>query len=397
MIPGVSVALANGQIGGSLATNDKVVGAVLTGAGAGTLGLLTPVKVVSVDDAKAKGITLAAEPEAYKFVTDFYSIDGTLGLPLWLMLAANTATLVSLCDVNNASGIKKLIDAVNGTIRVISVSRTPAVGYVPTVGHFLDQDCILAATNAQAFAVAKFAQHTPVRILIAARVADIASQVIEAPNTMTNNRVGFVIGGTANDGHTSTGIVLGRVAATEAHTNLGRVKDGDLPINSWFIGSRPIAPDPAAPMAAWYQQLDQLIDAGFITVKSYPQKAGYFISGDPMAVAESDDYNSLANGRVIDKASIIAYQTFLNSVNDDVDLDDNNNIEPVVLKALEGEIVNALTLNMGDSMSGDAVVFIDDTQQITANATLKVKLRIRRKGYLKVIEVDLGFYSPQTN
>lgn len=393
----VTITLANGQIGGSIATNDNVVGMVLTGAGTGLLALLTPTKVVSVLDAAAKGIGDAAEPEAAKFVKEFYSIPGTLGAPLYIMLVANTASLVDLCNINTANGIKKLTDYANGTIRVLGVSRTPAVGYVPATPKFIDSDVIAAVTPAKAFATAMFNAHTPLRILLAARVHDVTNATIDAPNTMTANNVGLVIGGTANDGKTAMGLILGRVAATAPHVNIGKVKDGDLPINAYYIGNLPIKQDEATPNAAWYQQIDQLADAGYITVKTYANKAGYFISDDPMAVAKSDDYASLANGRVIDKASIIAYQTYVEEINADVDLDDNNEIEPVVLKDLESTTVNNLNINMAESMSGAPKVFVPEGQQITATSKFKTKLRIRPKGYLRDIDVELGFYSPSNN
>lgn len=394
MIPGVNVSLANGQIGGTTATNDNVTGVALTGAGTGTLGLLTPVKVVSVADAATKGITLAAEPEAYKFVNEFYSIPGTLGVPVYIMLVADTVSLVNLCDVTNANGIKKLTNFANGTIRVLGVARTPAEDYVPATVEFIDSDVVSAVVNAKAFATAMFAAHTPLRILLAARVNDVTNATVTSPKTLTANNVGMVIGGTDDSGMTSLGIFLGRVAATQPHVNLGKVLDGDLPINNWYIGPNPILPNPDDATAAWYQQIDQLVDAGYMTVKTYPQKGGYFISNDPMCVAETDDYASLANGRVIDKASIIAYQTYLDQVNNDVDLDSNNLLEPVVVAALDANITNQLNLNMAASMSGDPVVYTDPSQPIVNTSDLKTKLRIRPKGYSKIIDVDLGYYSP---
>ncbi|UOE47981.1 DUF2586 family protein [Mucilaginibacter sp. SMC90] len=397
MIPGVNVQLANGQLGGSTATNDNITGVVLTGAGTGLLPLLTPVKVVSVDDAASKGITQAAEPEAYQFVTEFYSITGTRGCPVYIMLAANTTTLVNLCDVAVTTGLKKLMDFGNGEIRVVGVARTPAVSYVPPAVKFLDSDVAAAVPNAKVFAQAMFDAHKPVRILLAARVNDVTHATIDSPKLLTANNVGFVIGGAQNNGVTSLGLVLGRIAATAPHVNIGRVKDGDLPVSNYYIGTQSILPNIDSPTDPYYRQLDQLIDMGYITVKKYDQKGGLFISSDPMACPETDDYNSLAYGRVIDKAAIVAYQTYVNEINDDVDLDDNGNIEPVVLKALEASMVNALNLNMAESMSGDPVVYIDDTQQITQTSTLNVNLGIRRKGYTKLINIKLGFYNPQNN
>src|SRR6202012_4837533 len=57
---------------------------------------------------------------------------------------------------------------------------------------------------------------------------------------------------------------------------------------------------------------------GYITFTTYPNVSGYFFSGDPMCTATTDDYAMLARGRVIDKAHILAYTTFVQEVDDEV-------------------------------------------------------------------------------
>lgn len=391
MIPRVDVNLADGQVGGATSTNDNVCGVVLTGAGAGTLPLLHPIKVVSVADAISQGVTATDEPEAYKFVTEFYSISGTLNTPVYMMLAANTATLVALCDKTNVSGIKKLRDLSNGAIRVMGVARTPTVGYTPTVVEFLDSDVVAALPNAKAFVADAFASHAPLRIILAARVNDVTNVTMTTPNTQVNNAVGLFIGSTANDGFTSLGIALGRIAATKPHVNIGRNADGALPINNWFIGGLPIQPDPANPTASWYQQINSLIDAGYITITGYPQVGGYYVSDDPMAVATTDDYYCLANCRVIDKASIVVYQRYIQYLKDEVDLVTGGTLDPAVSADMQAQIANAISLNMSENISGNPIVYIDPTQVLAPGVPFNVKLRLIEKAYLRVIEVDLGF------
>lgn len=385
MIPGVSITLANGNIGGAINTNDGVVGMVLTGVGTGTLALLTPIKVVSLADAVAKGVTLNVEPIAYKFCKEFYD-NAPIGSVLYLMIVANTASVESLCDKTSANGAVKLINFAQGAIRVLGISRTPAGGYEPATPGFIDSDVITALVNAKALQQDCFNKHIPLRIALAARVADVASNTIVTPNTQANNSAFLVVGDTANAGGVAMGEVLGKVAAAPVHRNIGRVKDGALPVTSLYIGNVPLEN---------FAQLNTLIDAGYVTFTTYPQKAGYFISDDPMATAAAtDDYNSLANCRVIDKASIIAYQTYINELKDDVDLDANGKIDAVVIKHLEGLIKNNIALAMSDNISGSPIVFIDPAQNLASGATLKVSIRLIPKGYLKQINIELGFTNP---
>lgn len=382
MKPSVSIILANGNIGGSVNTTDGITGVVITGSGTGTVALLAPKKVFSLADAETQGFTVTAEPIANRIIKEFYSIDGTLGIPLYIMLTAETTLITSLCDKDNANGIAKLVDFANGSIRLLAIGRKPGVAYVPASEEFIDVDVIEAVANAKAFVADRFAKIQPLRIILEARINDEDNATIFLPNTAGANAVAFAIGGTVNDGSASLGLILGRKAAVPVQRNIGRVKDGALPATAMFIGSKKIEA---------YAGLGELIDGGYITFTNYPQKAGYYISDDPMAVAETDDYRFLTNCLVIDKASIIAYQTYIEELKDDVDLDSSGKIEPIILSHLEATIENNISLAMSANISGTPRAFIDPTQNLASGSKLKVQLRIRPKGYLKEIEVDLGF------
>jgi hypothetical protein len=396
MIPGVSVSLSNGNIGGPANTSDGVVGQVITGAGTGAIALLQPCKFVSLTDAESQGLTATAEPEANQFVTDFYN-DAPIGSVLYLMLAPNTSTIQSLCDVTNASGAKKLLDFAvgnaGGQIRVIGISRTPATGYTPATDEFIDSDAVAAGTNAQALSAAYFAQHTPVRVLIGARVADASSATVFSPNSANQNGVAYSIGGVTTDPYGSVGMgtILARVAATQPQVNIGRVKDGPLSIGSWYIGALPSTPPASG--GSWYQQLNTLINAGYITCTTYPNsnKAGYYVSDDPMATSDTDDFESLANCRVIDKASIISYQAFLNYVNSEVELQTGGTMDPADIADIQSQIVNALAQGLAGNISGTPACYINPAQVFTAGTPFQAQIRVIPFGYLKQIEVNLGF------
>ena len=385
-IPGVSISLANGQIGGTTPSNDRVVGLIGTGSGAG-IALLTPLVCYSFEDALLQGFTEKNEPNLYRHIAEFYDIAPS-GSKLYVMAVANTELLESLLDKNNANGAAKLLDFAAGEIKVLAVDRTPAAEYVPAEPAFIDSDAIAALPKAKALVQEYFNKIMPVRVLIGARVHDVASNTVFKPNMQDNNAVGMVVGGTKDDGSASVGLVLGKVAAGPPHRNIGRVKDGSLPVVSAYVGNKKVDE---------FAGIGNLIQNGFITFQTYPHKAGYFISDDPMATNGLDDYRSLANCRVIDKAAIIAYQTYLEEVNDDVDLDSSGSIAPINLKHLEAVISNNIMLGMGDSISGEPRTFIDPAQNLAAGSKLKVKLRLIPKGYLKQIDVELGFMNPANN
>jgi len=388
VVPSVTVTPAASIGGINLNLQDGICGVVLTGAGTGMLGLLTPIMVLSLADAISKGVTQTAEPEAYKTVKEIYS-EAPPGSPFYLMLAANTSTLVSLLDITNANGAKKLVDFANGNLRGLVVMRTPAGGYTPATDEFVDSDAHLAMANALAFQKAYFAAHTPLRIALGFRVADATSDTIYDPSSAGNNAVLPVIGDTANGGLVAMGIILGKFAATTAEINIGRNKDGALNINNFYIGAEQITPPSDG--SPWFQDINALIGTGYCTVTTYPNGiAGYYISDDPLATnADADNVNNLADGRIQDKAAIIAYKTYIRELKDNVDINADGTMSAISVKYLEGQIFNNINLNMGSQISGNPVVYIDPTQLFNAGP-VQIELGVTRKGCLRQIDVLLA-------
>jgi hypothetical protein len=389
VVPSVTVTPVASPGGINLNLQDGSCGVVLTGAGSGALALLKPIMVVSLADAITKGVTTAAEPEAYKLVKEFYSV-APKGSPFYLMLVANTVSLVSLCDITNTTnGAKKLVDFAQGKLRAIGIMRTPAEGYTPVTAEFVDSDAHLAMANAVAFQQSYFAAHTPLRIMLGFRVADITSETIYDPSSAANNAVLPVIGDTANGGLVGMGLILGRFAATTAEINIGRNSDGGLPITNFYIGTLPSTPP--ADGSAWYEQINTLIGTGYCTVTIYAQFAGYFISDDPMATnADADNVNNLADARIQDKAAIIAYQTYIRVLKSNVDINSDGTVNALSIKDLESQMYNNIMLNMGSQISGVPTVYIDPTQVFAPGTPLNIALGVTRKGCLRQININLA-------
>ena len=131
---------------------------------------------------------------------------------------------------------------------------------------------------------------------------------------------------------------------------------------------------------------------GYITFTIYPNVSGYFFSGDPMCTATTDDYCMLARGRVIDKAHILAYTTFVQEVDDEVPVNSDGTLDAGFCKWLEQQIVNQVNNTMTANNEISAVgCFIDPSQNILSTNRLNVVLKVTPVGYATDIEISLGF------
>lgn len=376
---GVNITVANGNLGKTFQTQDGVCGLVCTGVTGGLLN--TPYRILSVADAVALGITDTAEPFAYKHIVEYYAEAGE-GAVLYLLLRVETVTMAQIVDYAHASSARALLDFATEPICLLGVARNP-IGEASVVTDFVRADVIAAITGSTTMISNYRNMYKPFRLIMEGRT-DVTSNVPQDLKAMTNNGVSVVLGGTANDGHASVGLALGRLARIPVQRNIGRVKDGTLPITDAYIG---------ATLVDNFANLATAIAKGYITLRNYVGRTGYYFSNDPTASLPTDDYTKLAHGRVIDKAYKLSYQVFLEEVNNEMLINADGTIPPEVCKALEGKIELTIRQAMANEMSSfDA--FIDPAQNVIATNEVKITEQIIPVGYSETIDITLGFENP---
>lgn len=383
MQPGVTITIKNGQLGQTPQVKDGTVGLICTGLGTNA-GLNTPMLLTSVDDYTALGATAIADTFALKHVTEFYNEAGK-GALLYLLLVADTQTMVTTVDLGTANGAKKLLDYAQGEIKVLGIVHNPT-GEASVPSNFFRADVIAAITSSAALITAYRTAQTPVRILLGGRL-DVVSNVPQNLKALTNNAVGVIAGDTNSTSlNAAVGLVLGRVAKVAVSTSIARVKDGPLVgIVDAYIG---------AVRSENFAQRAVLIDKGAMTLTTYTQRTGYYISDDQMCALPTDDYTNLVNGRVVDKAQRISYQVYVDELHASAPIDPaTGKISPEVVKALEGKIEYAVRTAMAGEISGfDAL--IDPNQNVIALGKLEVQESITPFGYFRQIGILLGLNNP---
>lgn len=390
-LPGITIQIQNGALGQTPATDDGVAGLILQGPAPSGLAVGTPAQLTSLADAEALGITASYDTtgtvRVWKHINDFYAEAGT-GAVLWIMIISQATSLETMLNVATSTGAIVLLNAAQGKIRLLGATRSPAGGYSPdTAANQVDADCINAINNAQTLATQYANTFRPLRVIIEGRSYTGNSATLTDLKTRDDNRVALMIGDSVSGAGSAIGLLLGRLAKDPVQRNPGRVKSGALSINTAFLGT--------AAFAAEEAEVPTLHDKGWITFRKYVGKAGYFFTDDPTATLATDDYNSIARGRVIDKAIVLAYSTYVEEILDEIEIDAQGRIALDKAKYYQSIIERTINTQMTANDEISAVsAYVDPEQNVLSTGQLCFELRLRPVGYAKTIVVKLGFDNP---
>jgi hypothetical protein len=390
---GVSVTLTNGQLGGTLQTNDGVMGLVLTGTSeSGGYVAGTPILVTGLPSLTAAGISQTGNPFAYRHVTEYYNEVGN-GATLYLMLVPPSMTVAQMALNTNANGAVALLNFAQGAIKVLGILADDAAvhtaGGTVTISNGLNADVYTAASNIAVTAQSYFAQQWPFRAIIGgSSYSGTASALTTVNSGTTNNRSAILIGDTLSYNATyssaAIGLLLGKIASIPVQRKISRVKDGALTNTSVYLHTSAYA-------GTGYDNVT-IAGKGFITFTQYANVSGFFFSGDPMLTATTDDYCMLARGRVIDKAQILAYATYIQEVDDEIPTAVDGTIDPGFAKYLQQQVINQISNTMvAQSECSGVDCYIDPGQNILSTNTLNIVLKVRPVGYSTYINISLGF------
>lgn len=393
MLPRVKITFENGLIGATDPIDDGVAGMICNGSAVtGKLALLTAYLITSLEDLAALGITNGesdANKHIYKAVQEFYA-EAPEGSKLWLYVVADTNTMAQMLDKDGTIG-KAFINATNGAVKILTIVRKPSASYEPTIADGLDSDVLAAAAKAQALAEwACENKYAPFFTILpglsysgtAAELADLSEYGY--------NRVGILIGDTVSDsGDACVGLLLGRIASIPVQRSIARVKTGAIENTALYIKDK----------VAENGDPDLIHDAGYICPRTFVGKAGYFWSDDKLATSASDDYALIPRRRTIDKAFRIAYKTLIEELSDEIALTNEGKIPAAICKSLEKAVESDIIASMGENLGTDpddatdkgVQCYIDPNQVVVSTQKVNVKLRVKPFGYLKYIDVYLGF------
>ena len=390
MLPRVKISYLNGQLGSVAESPDGLVALVVGSAAVdGKYELGKAYHIRSTDDLETLGLTEENNAQLVKTLKEFYG-EADSGTEVVLFGVEPTKTATEVLDYTNKDGARKVIESEGGRLRGVIVANLNTGAKKGDAG--LDADVSTALEKAQE--LGDWSTETleaPIFVLLEGREYTAGKEVPDLSKSRYN-RVGVLIGDTvAGSNGAAMGVLAGRIAMTPVQRNIGRVKTGALAPITMYVGEK------KAEEAT--SEIADLYDKGYITPRTHVGRSGYFFTDDRLAVAETDDYAHLALRRVIDKAYRVAYNTMLDELLDEIEVNEDGTMQPAVVKSWEQTVENALSSEMTrngelcatSSAPEGGVCYIDDKQNVVSTGKVKATIKVNPYGYGRMIDVDLGF------
>ena len=390
----ISIEIQNGALGQLAPSEDGLFGLILQSDVAPTgLALLTPTEISSLQAAEDLGIGAAFDTansvKCHKVLKNFFS-EAVSGTKLWIMFTAQTVVLADIFDKANTYA-STLVGASNGNIRLLSAVRSFAAGYSEdTTANEVDLDVVTAMTNAQALVEEFRSKHMPFACIIPGHhYTDDESGLVDL-SQRTDKWVSGLIGDTESGKGCAVGLLLGRLSQIGVDKEAGRVKDGALAITDAYLDTTKI--DLNESLAA----VRSIETKGWITFTNYVNKSGYFFTNAWTATARTDDFDRLARVRIIQKAERIVYDTYLNEILDDIQLDATTGqlstnaakyYQNLIQSAIDGQLL------ANGEISGLSVQ-IDPTQDVLSTGEVCIELRLVPDAYANSFKINLGYDNP---
>ncbi len=145
------------------------------------------------------------------------------------------------------------------------------------------------------------------------------------------------------------------------------------------------------------QNSSDTLDGGrFLTLRTYQGLPGYYVTRGVSMASEVSDFANLANGRVMDLACAVARSGLLRYVNSEVRVDPATGYidegEALRIEAAVNAQLNAALVATGQASATS--VTLSRTTNILSTSTEPVTVRVTPLGYLRALEMTIGFINP---
>jgi hypothetical protein len=442
-LPNIKISRVNGQLNLSPGNPDTVIGMVLAGSNQ-NWDFYAPIQLFHESDLWAYGDgsgndIMASDPLVYWSVHNFYEqagdgaemnlmvIPGTVNsnplgftsgvpndlsnypVPLDVLSDYDTATYTGTSPYKIANGKRLLLQAfldnpqgLNGRCTVLLINTD--VNFVSSLSAPGTLTQVIAATCPRFHDIALAYDNGNKPLIIGLPALGLDSTTIPSWNDVIPQYSDYVFYMATGDEitptfiHVDMSLLAARMYNYQVCRSIARVAGGAVTTSPAYF---PDGNTVESAIANW----DGINDFKLIFYRTFTGLAGYYFSDDPTFTINTSDYGGIALNRVINKAKRIAYQTLLQKLNDDIQLDPVTGlIETGVLSDWESDVINAISASMLKKPSywpsnkewvkeiSGVTCTIDPNSDI-ANGQVSAAIRIQRKGIAKQFNVSIGYTS----
>lgn len=396
----VDFIIGNGGLGRTNPSTDVVAGLVFNGiAVVGGLQLKTPYKLRSIEDAIALGINsqydVTNSLTVYSHLATHFRISPKS--PIWIYAMAQSVAydeMVDPLDQHSAIALIRHASEIDH-LGVNYQPATPVTDFTATAG---------AIANAQALAELAFEEKKPCVIVLEGKGFDWS--VASTLRTLNSEYVSVVVGQLQDDNlefddtGAAIGAALGVLSNAKVNECVGWV--GKFDVLSASTSDIKISNQSVSGILP--SVLEDLDDRGYIFLKTYPGKTGYFFNDSHTATVGTSDFATIENVRTVNKAVRLLYQALLPFVNSPVVINTTTgqisaetvaNWEAVGNKAITSMFQNQ-EISGPDPQGPTPPVQINPEQDVLSTSEVQVQLNIVPTGTARMITVYVGFTNPNS-
>lgn len=383
-LPKVTIKYLNGLLGVAPESQDGLLALVLLGASEvkGTFDAGNPYLIYGPSSLDDLGVTEENNARLVEIVRDFYS-EAAEGTPLYI--AGYTGTMTAFCNKDTGK-LVQLVEQLKGEVRGIVLASTATDEATEGIA-----DDVLNAVPVAQLAAEHCAEvlYAPVFVVLEGKSFESAADLPDMTES-NYNRVAIMVGDTKKDSKdAAVGILAGRIAATPIQRNIGAVLSGALKATGMYLGGELVDKS--------MSDVRTIHDKGYLVPRIHVGRAGYYFTDDVMCCELTDDYAHLTARRTVDKAARIAYDTLLDFLLAEIEINENGTMQVPVIKSWQAAVESAIDGQMttkGELSSVDGSgckCIIDASQNVLSTGRVDVTLKVRPFGYAREIVCKLGF------
>lgn len=383
-LPKVTIKYLNGLLGVAPESQDGLLALVLLGASEvkGTFDAGNPYLIYGPSSLEDLGVTEENNARLVEIVRDFYS-EAAEGTPLYI--AGYTGTMTAFCNKDTGK-LVQLVEQLKGEVRGIVLASTATDEATEGIADDVLDAVPVAQLAAEHCAEALYA---PVFVVLEGKSFKSAADLPDMTES-NYNRVAIMVGDTKKDSKdAAVGILAGRIAATPIQRNIGAVLSGALKATGMYLGGELVDKS--------MSDVRTIHDKGYLVPRIHVGRAGYYFTDDVMCCEPTDDYAHLTARRTVDKAARIAYDTLLDFLLAEIEINENGTMQVPVIKSWQAAVESAVDGQMtakGELSSVDGSgckCIIDASQNVLSTGRVDVTLKVRPFGYAREIICKLGF------